>query len=101
MGSSDRNAYLRRVHGEKIVITHPCHPLAGQAVLVLHYRPNSSNPSVLVELPDLSVQHLPLSWTERARPDQHRVIQEPEQRLSGLGALEMTELLEKYSGENE
>ena len=100
MGSSDKNAYLRRVHGETIIITHPCHPLAGQAVAVLHYRPRSRNPSVLVELPDLSVQCLPLSWTERARPDLHRVIQAPEQRLSGLGALEVTELLEKWSGED-
>ena len=87
---------MRRVDGETIVITHPCHPLAGQAVLVLHYRPKACNPSVLVELPDHSTGCLPLSWTERARPDPHRVMQEPGQRLSGLGALEVTELLEKY-----
>lgn len=57
--SSGWNAYLRRVRGETVVITHPGHPLSGKAVAVRHYRPKGRLPSVLVELPDRTAQCVP------------------------------------------
>ena len=97
--SSGWNAYLRRIDGETITITHPCHPLSGQLVRVLHYRLKSEQPSVVVELADLSVQCMPLSWTDRALPNPHDSCQQDGARLSGLALLEVVKLLEQWRGE--
>ena len=93
------NAYLRRVRGETVAITHPGHPLSGKAVAVLHYRPRSRLPSVLVELPDRTAQCVPLSWTDRASPDPHRAMTVPGARLSGLALVELVGLIEGWEEE--
>ena len=90
------NAYLRRVEGQTVVITHPGHPLRGRTVAVLHYRPKGRSPSVLVEMADQTAQALPLSWTDRASPDPHRVASSPGMRLSGLALLDLVRLLESW-----
>jgi hypothetical protein len=92
--SSGWNAYLRRVRGETVVITHPGHPLSGKALAVLHYRPKGRLPSVLVEQPDGTTQCVPLSWTDRASPDPHRAVTVPGARLSGLALVELAGLIE-------
>jgi hypothetical protein len=51
---------------------------------------------VLVEMPDQTAQALPLSWTDRASPDPHRVAISPGTRLSGLALLELVRLLESW-----
>jgi Family of unknown function (DUF5372) len=94
--SSGWNAYLRRVRAETVVITHPSHPLSGKALAVLHYRPKGRVLSVLVELPDGSAQCLPVSWTDRARPDPHRAVTVSGARLSGLALLELVGLVESW-----
>jgi len=63
-------------------------------VAVLHYRPKGRLPSVLVELLDGTAQCLPLSWTDRARPDPHRAVTVAGERLSGLALLELVGLIE-------
>ena len=93
------NAYLRRVDGETVRITHPCHPLFGQEVAVLHFRLGSESPSVVVELADGTVRCLPLSWTDRALPDAAVAEQGEGRRLSGLGLLEVAELVERWKSE--
>jgi hypothetical protein len=65
-------------------------------VAVLHYRPKGRSPSVLVEMPDQSAQALPLSWTDRASPDPHRVAISRGTRLSGLALLELVRLIESW-----
>ena len=90
------NAYLRRVRGQTVVITHPGHPLRGRTVAVLHYRPKGRSPSVLVEMPDQTAQALPLSWTDRASPDPHRMAIGPGTRLSGLALVELVRLMESW-----
>lgn len=80
-------------------MTHPCHPLSGQLVRVLHYRLKSAHPSAVVELPDLTVQCVPLSWTERALPNPHELTGRNDARFSGLELLEVVKLLEQWRGE--
>ena len=94
--SSGWNAYLRRVRDETVVITHPGHPLSGKSLAVLHYRPKGRLPSILVEMPDGTAQCLPVSWTDRARPDPHRTVTMVGARLSGLALLELVGLMEKW-----
>ncbi len=65
---------------------------------VLHYRPAGRSPSVLVELPDRSVQCVPLSWTNRAAPDPHQAATHPGVRLSGLALLELAERIDRWEG---
>ena len=67
---------------------------------VLHYRPKSRLPSVLVELPDGTTRCLPLSWTDRATPDPHRAAPPPGVRLSGLALLELIGLIESWEEEH-
>ena len=87
------NAYLRRVQGQTVVITHPGQPLSGKRVAVLHYRPEGRCSSVLVELPDRTTRCLPLSWTDRGAPDPHRTVMAPGARLSGLALLALLALV--------
>ena len=94
--SSGWNAYLRRVRDETVDITHPGHPLSGKSLAVLHYRPKGRLPSILVEMPDGTAQCLPVSWTDRARPDPHRTVTMVGARLSGLALLELVGLMEKW-----
>ena len=63
---------------------------------VLHYRPKGRSPSVLVEMADQTAQALPLSWTDRASPDPHRVAISHGTRLSGLALLELVKLMESW-----
>ena len=63
---------------------------------MLHFRPKGRSPSVLVEMPDQTAQALPLSWTDRASPDPHRVASSAGTRLSGLALLELVRLLESW-----
>jgi hypothetical protein len=65
-------------------------------VAVLHYRAKGRSPSVLVEMADQTAQALPLSWTDRASPDPHRVASSPGMRLSGLALLDLVRLLESW-----
>ena len=88
------------MRNETIEITHPCHPFSGLNLAVLHYRPTSSPPSVVVELPDGTARSVPLSWTDRAEPDKHETLLATELgRLSGQGVLEILRLLESWSEE--
>ena len=94
--SSCWNAYLRRTQGETVTITHPCHPLCGREVPVLHFQLKREYPIVVVEHPDLTVQYVPLSWTDRASPDPHQLGQTDAVRLSGLALLEVVECLKQW-----
>jgi len=51
---------------------------------------------VVVEHPDLTVQYVPLSWTDRAAPNPHHLGQTEPTRLSGLALLEVVTLLEQW-----
>ena len=93
--SDEWNAYSRQVWGDTVIITHPCHPLVGQEVKVLHYRRHSLLPAILVELPDLSTQYLPTSWTDRGVPGVVGGSLEPGQRLCPFALLEVIEWIEK------
>ena len=93
------NAYLRRVHGETVVITHPCHPLAGQRVDVIHYCPDGAVPSVVIELPDQSLQCLPVRWTDRCVPEWYAANASEGSRLSAPALLEVVKWLEKWKDE--
>ena len=94
-GSASGNAYLRRVHGEFVVITHPCHPLVGRSLPVLHYRPRGPTPTVVAEFPDGSAQVLPLSWTDRGAPSAPEATARG--RLYGIALLEVVRLLEAWN----
>ena len=77
-----------------MVITHPCHPLVGCSLPVLHYRPRGPAPSVVVEFPDGTAQRLPWGWTDRgvaapATTDRGR--------LCGGALLEVLRLLEAWN----
>ena len=80
-----------------MVLTHPLHPLRGQSLSVLHLRVKGDRPSVVAELPDRSVQVLPLSWTDRARPKESSITT-PQQRLCGFALLELIQQLESWEG---
>lgn len=97
MGSTGWNAYLRCVGNQSVVLTHPLHPLRGQSLSVLHLRVKGDRPSVVAELPDRSVQVLPLSWTDRASPKAHSIAA-PQQRLCGFALLELIRQLESWEG---
>ena len=60
---------------------------------MVHYRPKGRRPSILVEMPDGTAQCLPVSWTDRARPDPHRAVARGGARLSGLALLELVALM--------
>ena len=91
--SDGRNAYLRRVHGERVVLTHPCHPLAGRELEVLQYYARGSPRRVVVELPDGTAQCIPLSWTDRGGPSPRG---QGRGRLSGEAVVELVRLLEAW-----
>ena len=55
------NAYLRKVHGETVIITHPCHPFYGHSVDVLHFQLDTQNPSIMVEFPDGTARNISVS----------------------------------------
>jgi hypothetical protein len=78
-----------------VVITHPCHPLLGKALPVLHYRRRGPAPTVLAEFPDGSTQVLPLSWTDRAAPGAPEAAASG--RLYGIALLEVVRLLEAWN----
>jgi len=98
--SDDWNAYLRRVHGETVGIIHPCHPLVGKRVSVIHYRRDRAGPAVVVELPDRSLQCMPERWTDRARPDPCSISVSPASRFSAHCLLEVADLLESWRNEH-
>lgn len=87
-----QTAYLRKVHGETVVIIHPCHPLNGQSVDILHLRSNSH---ILVELPNGSAQVIPVSWTDRSIPNIHKQCKIEGLCLSPFALLEAAEWLRK------
>ena len=62
----------------------------------LHFQLKHEHPVVAIEHPDLTVQYMPLSWTDRASPDPHQVGQKDGTRLSGLALFEVVELLEQW-----
>ena len=82
-----------------ITITHSCHPLCGKKVPALHFQLKNEHPAVAIELPDLTVQFMPLSWTDRASPNPHQLSQGDGARLSGLALLEVVELLAQWKAE--
>ena len=49
-----------------------------------------------IEHPDLTVQYMPLSLTDRASPDPHQLSQRDGARLSGLALLDVVELLDQW-----
>jgi hypothetical protein len=73
--------------------------LAGQRVDVIHYRPDGVNPSVVVELPDQSLQCLPLRWTDRSIPERCAANASDASRLSASALLEAVRLLEEWKDE--
>lgn len=93
--NSSQTAYLRKVYGETVTITHPGHPLSGVSVSVLHFRSRSHNPHVLIELPDGSAQAVPVSWTDRKVPSIHSQCKIEGLRLSPFALLEAAEWLQK------
>ena len=93
--STGWNAYLRRVEGEFVTITHPCHPARGRSVPVLHYRFGAQSPTVVVEMPDGSARSLPLSFTDHGCPDPHALAAAEGARLSGLALIDVVSLLDR------
>jgi hypothetical protein len=77
-----------------VVVTHPCHPLQGQEVIVLQYHRQTPDPRVVVEGPDGVAHVLPMSWTDRALPSEHLACSRPEARLSGLAVLDLLAFLD-------
>jgi hypothetical protein len=67
--------------------------LCGQKVPALHFQLKHEHPVVAIERPDLTVQYIPLSWTDRASPNSHQLGQGNGARLSGLALLEVVALL--------
>ena len=92
--NTGQTAYLRTVHGETVTITHPCHPLNGRSVEVLHFRSRSQHPHVLIELPNGCSQAIPISWTDRAVPNIHNQCKLEGLRLSPFALLEVAEWLQ-------
>ena len=83
---------------ETVRITHPCHPLTGMDLAVIHHRPSTRPPSVVVEHPDGTLQAVPLSWTDRALPGEQQAAAEAG-RLSGPALVELVELLDGWEEE--
>jgi len=54
---------------------------------------------VAIERPDLTVQYIPLSWTDRACPNPHQLGQQDGARLAGLALLEVLALLAEVKHE--
>ena len=84
------------MRGQRLLITHPCHPRSGQTVDVLHYRVRGENRSVLVEFADGTTQVLPLAWTDKAEPSPHPVDTPQGSRLSVPALLELASRLEQW-----
>ncbi len=82
-----------------ITITHPCHPLCGKQMPTLHFQLKNEHSAVAIELPDLTVQFMPLSWTGRASPNPHQLNQRDGTRLSVLALLGAVELLAQWGDE--
>ena len=55
---------------------------------------------VAIEHPDLTVQYIPLCWTDRASPDPHQLGQSDGARLSGLALLDVVELLKQWKNQD-
>jgi hypothetical protein len=70
--------------------------LCGQKVPALHFQLKHEHRVVAIEHPDLTVQYVPLSWTDRASPDPHCLSKRDGRRLSGLALLEVVELLKQW-----
>lgn len=60
---------------------------------MVHYRPKANPPTVVVEHPDGSMQSVPLSWTDRASPDEQMLEGVTSGCLSGHALLDLVELL--------
>ena len=65
----------------------------------LHFQLKNERSAVAIELPDLTVQFMPLSWTDRASPNPHQLSPGDGARLSGLALLEAVELLAQWKDE--
>ena len=73
---------------------------AARSVPALHFQLKHEHPVVAIERPDLTVQYIPLSWTDRASPNPHQLGQPDGARLSGLALLEVVALLAQARDEN-
>jgi hypothetical protein len=65
-------------------------------VPALQFQLKQEHPVVAIEHSDLTVQYIPLCWTERASPDPHQLGQSDGARLSGLALLDVVELLKQW-----
>jgi len=65
-------------------------------VPALQFQLKQEHPVVAIEHPDLSVQCIPLCWTDRASPDPHQLGQSDGTRLSGLALLDVVRLLDQW-----
>jgi hypothetical protein len=90
---------LARIHGETVVLTHPCHPRSGQEALVLQYDREAATPSLVVEFPDRTRQRIPLAWTDRTDPSLHQAGASPGARLSGPALLELVRFIQDWGEE--
>ncbi len=88
-----------QVAGETVVITHPCHPNCGHELAVVRHHRDPVNPSVVVELPDLTRRRIPLTWTDRADPNVEILEFPPRGRLLGSALLELAALIHKWQEE--
>jgi hypothetical protein len=77
-----------------VTITHPSHPYFGQALSVIRQHLKTAHPQLLIEMPDKSVQAMPLEWTDRSQPNPHRLNSAEGQRLSPLAALDLLKIVE-------
>ena len=64
----------------------------------MHWRPRAAEPEVLVEMPDGTARALPLTATDRAPPNPHRIGAAPGARLSGLALLEVVAFQDRQKG---
>jgi hypothetical protein len=65
-------------------------------VPALQFQLKHEHPVVAIEHPDLTVQYMPLSWTDRASPDPDQLGQSDGARLSGLALLDVVGLLDQW-----
>ncbi|MEK6986979.1 MAG: DUF5372 family protein, partial [Candidatus Thermoplasmatota archaeon] len=84
-------------HDQTVLITHPCHPCTGQRVAVVHHRPDGPFPHVMVQLPDQSLQCLPVGWTDLASPSVWSLPVSEGARLSAPALLDVVRLLSSWT----
>jgi hypothetical protein len=76
-----------------VTITHPCHPLRGQQVEIIHLH-QSAEPEIVVQLPDGLHARIPASWTDYPTPQERDPPADPAHLLDLDGLRQVVQFID-------